>query len=77
YMTVADAEALGWDRAGGGEEAATTSQVMLSLEDSVAGAQLRTLVDEVGAIDGLQAEALGGGAPERSVYAQMVDLVMW
>ena len=77
YMTVADAEALGWDRAGGGEEAATTSQVMLSLEDSVAGAQLRTLVDEVGAIDGLQADALGGGAPERSMYAQMVDLVMW
>ena len=76
YMTVADAEALGWDRRDAGPEG-TTSQVMFSLEDSAAGPQLRALVDDIGAIDGLQADAVGGGAPERSMYAQMVDMVMW
>ena len=85
YMTVADAEALGWSRddaatphdGTASEGGAATSQVMLALDPDVKGGDLRTLVDRVGEIDGLQADALGGGAPERSMYAQMVDMVMW
>ncbi|MDO5634881.1 MAG: ABC transporter permease [Micrococcus sp.] len=54
-----------------------TPQVLVDLDNSVRGSELRDVVAELQDVPGLQDGAASGGAPQRAAFATAVDAILW